>query len=131
MPASEKDFDTWNREKKRIEVFGYWKDSKDGDVWWCALGTNIGSEQDGTGNGYERPVLILKTINRRLSNVIPLTTSKTQDKYRIFIGEVNGVSNTALLSQIRIIDSKRLVRKMGRLDPCIFLYIRETARNLF
>ena len=55
-----KNFDHWNKSKKKIEVrrdkFLY----KEGDVWWCSVGLNIGTESCGKGGEFRRPVLIIK-----------------------------------------------------------------------
>lgn len=32
------------------------------EVWWCALGVNVGYEQDGGQEDFERPVVILKNL---------------------------------------------------------------------
>ncbi len=54
-----KDFDTWNNLKKGVNA-GKGKLYKERDIWWCSLGVNVGFEQDGTGNSYERPVVVLR-----------------------------------------------------------------------
>jgi mRNA interferase MazF len=131
MPPPEKDFDVWNEQKKRIQVSDSRQDYSEGDIWWCVLGTNIGSEQDGTGSKYDRPVLILKEINKETCYVVPLTTAKKLSQYRIPIGKIGKRENVANISQIRVVDTKRLDLRIGSLDPCMFLYIREMARNLF
>ena len=127
----EKDFDTWTVEKERIQLREPHKVYSEGEVWWCSLGTNIGSEQDGTGVCQQRPVLILKRINKFTCYIVPLTTSQKIDPYRIPIGIINDKRNFANLSQIRLIDTKRLVAKVVSMDPCMFLYIRENTRKLF
>ena len=61
----QKDFDTWNKEKKIIntredtsQIF-----FKEHEIWWSSLGLNVSYEQDGKGQGFLRPVLVLKTFN--------------------------------------------------------------------
>ena len=43
------------------------------EVWWCSLGANIGFEQDGGGEDFERPVVILKKFNLDACLIVPLT----------------------------------------------------------
>jgi len=43
---------------------------------------------------------------------------------------IDGREAKALLSQLRIIDSRRLIRKIGYLDERIFEDIRKTAKDL-
>ena len=54
----EKDFDTWNENKKKIHAKMSAVFYHEREVWWCALGVNVGYEQDGSGPEYYRPVLV-------------------------------------------------------------------------
>lgn len=125
-----KDFDNWNLDKKNINCRDYNKLYKKRDVWWCNLGVNIGYEQDGTGSNYDRPVLILKDFNDKVCLVLPLTTSNKNNMYYIDIGHINGEKSKAIISQIRLIDTKRLVNKIGVVDKYHFNKIRKAVRNL-
>ncbi len=51
-------------------------------------------------------------------------------KLRPSVGMINDVENHAILSQIRVIDIKRLVGKIGYLNRDIFECIRKTAKEL-
>ena len=59
----QKDFDNWNESKKLIQNHGENKLYHQRQIWWCSLGLNIGSEQDGTGIAFDRPVLIIKGLS--------------------------------------------------------------------
>ena len=125
-----KDFDNWNEKKKHIH-----KDKKapfyhERELWWCALGVNIGSEQDGSGEEYYRPILVLKGLSGQTCVAIPLTTSTSKHPLRPSIGLVEDQEAHALLSQIRVIDTKRLIRKIGYLDKKIFEQIRKIAKDM-
>ena len=61
----QKDFDSWAEVKKKIHEKGFNSYFKERDVWWCRLGVNIGDEEDGKGNSFLRPVLVIKKFNRR------------------------------------------------------------------
>lgn len=125
-----KDFERWNDEKKKLN------DRRDApfyhqrEIWWCAIGTNVGFEQDGTGEHHDRPVLILKALSAQTCLAIPLTTSAHQHPLRPVIGPVDGKEARALLSQIRVIDAKRLLRKIGYLDKERFEVIRKATRDM-
>jgi len=90
------------------------------EIWWCALGVNVGSEQDGTTDSFERPVLIVKKIRRELVLIIPFT-SKVNDEPNRIPTESTGIPSDMLIDQMRTISSKRLMRKMGYLKANIFL----------
>ena len=59
-----KDFDTWNALKKHIHQKRFLAFVHAREVWWCSLGLNVGTEQDGKHTAFERPVLILRKFNR-------------------------------------------------------------------
>ena len=125
-----KDFDGWNVEKKRINDLGAAPFYHERELWWCTLGVNVGSEQDGSGEAYRRPILVLKGLSRETFLAVPLTTSMREHPLRPAIGLVEGKEAHALISQIRVIDTKRLVRKIGYLDKEQFARIQKTARGM-
>lgn len=125
-----KDFDVWNvkkkcaeKEKSRLYTVR--------EVWWCRLGINIGSEQDGHGAEFLRPTVIVRGFGASICMIIPLTTSIHQHPLRVNVGEIQGKKASAILSQIRVVDTRRLVEKIGFLDKEIFKQLRKTARSLF
>lgn len=126
----EKDFDKWNTRKKIIhgQKSGVFYHKR--EIWWCTLGVNIGNEQDGSGNEYRRPVLVLKGLSIQTCIIIPLTTSTEEHALRPSVGIVDDKKARALLSQLRVIDIKRLVKKIGYLDKDIFEKIRKNAKDL-
>ncbi|MBI2053204.1 MAG: type II toxin-antitoxin system PemK/MazF family toxin [Candidatus Sungbacteria bacterium] len=126
----QKDFDRWNDIKKHTHRGAERKLYHEREIWWCALGVNVGFEQDGSGDEYRRPVIILKGLSRETCFVIPLTTSERDHPLRPSIGLVAGKNARALLSQMRAIDNKRLVRKIGYLEEDIFVHIRKAAKNM-
>jgi mRNA-degrading endonuclease toxin of MazEF toxin-antitoxin module len=126
----EKDFDGWNERKKTANARRDPPFCHERELWWCTLGLNVGSEQDGSGDDYRRPVLVLKGLSIETCLVIPLTTSARRHPLRPAIGMVAGKNAHALLSQMRVIDTKRLVRKIGRLDQDRFTKIREAAKGM-
>jgi mRNA-degrading endonuclease toxin of MazEF toxin-antitoxin module len=125
-----KEFTQWNTQKEHIHTEGVRKFYHVREIWWCSLGVNVGYEQDGSGEEYRRPVLILKGLSQDTCLIIPLTTSTQKHFLRPSIGTVGGKEAHALLSQIRVIDTRRLVRKIEYLDIEMFEIIRKTARDM-
>ena len=126
----EKEFDAWNKEKKQAHL----EQSRlytVREVWWCRLGVNIGTEQDGRGKNFLRPAIILRGFGADACLIAPLTTSTKEHTLRVSVGLVNGIAARANLSQIRVIDTRRLVEKVGFLDKGVFAQLRKTARELF
>ena len=126
-----KDFDSWNKIKKDTQsVDDYLPLYHERQIRWCRLGANIGFEQDGTGEGFSRPVLILKGFNRHVCVVLPLTTSTKENKYYVPIGIIDGRKASVIISQIRLIDTKRLDKQITTLDKRIFSNIRKAVKDM-
>lgn len=126
----QKDFDTWNTRKKIINSFPEAPFYHEREIWWCSLGVNVGFEQDGTGRNYDRPVLVLRGFNAQVFFGVALTGKKRQSKYHLPIGLVEGREASAILSQVRLIDSKRLVRKASTLDEATFEVVKEALKKV-
>lgn len=126
----QKDFDKWNEQKKEINERMDAPFYHEREVWWCALGVNVGFEQDGSGRQYDRPVLILKGLSAQTFVAIPLTTSKHEHPLRPSIGMLEGKEARALLSQVRMVDAKRLIRKIEYLEQTRFEDIRKAVRDM-
>ena len=124
-----KDFDRWNEHKKRIHADAGNKLYHEREVWWCSLGVNVGFEQDGAGSAGERPILVLKGYSKNVCLVIPLTTSTKRNPYHIALGKVEGKEAFVITSQIRLIDTKRLINKVGFIDQKAFETIRKAIKD--
>ncbi len=125
-----KDFDSWNIQKKEVHSNGKNKLYHSRDVWWCLLGTNVGFEQDGNGEERQRPILILKGFSKQVCLVIPLTASQKKNPYHRPLGLVDGKESFAIISQIRLIDTKRLINKIMRINKETFEEIRKAVKDL-
>lgn len=90
----------------------------------------MGSEQDGTGNSFDRPILILKGFSKHTCLIAPLTSSPEKHKMRIPIGKVQEKDSSVILSQMRVIDTKRLIYKVSFLDKSIFDKITKTVKGM-
>lgn len=125
-----KDFDAWNQDKKRIEAQP--QSSlyiKTREVWWTSVGVNVGTEIDGKNNNFERPVMILRKLGREQFIGIPLTS---RSKHGVFYLPVSysGNNGTACISQIRVLNTKRLLRKIGRVQLSDFQNICNSISQL-
>lgn len=125
----EKNFDAWNEIKKKTDAEQP-RLYTVREVWWCRLGVNVGTEQNGRGDKFLRPVVILRGFGPDACLVVPLTTSTRAHQLRVAVGMIDGRSARANLSQIRVVDTRRLVEKIGFLERDIFANIRKAARGL-
>jgi mRNA interferase MazF len=125
-----KDFDQWNIHKKRIQTESpRWYSAR--EIWWCVLGVNIGYEQDGKGKDFLRPCVIVRSFGADSCLVVPLTTSTKVHFLRFPVGMVDGKEACANLSQLRLIDTRRLAEKVGFLDKVVFQDLTKRVRELF
>src|SRR3989344_2616537 len=123
-----KDFNKWNEKKKVIHNRGNTPFFHEREVWWCTLGLNVGYEQDG-GDKFERPILIVKKFNRDVLWALPLTTSAKRNEYYFPISGQEG--SAVILSQLRLVSSKRLERLMYKLPKGQFKQILAQIQQFF
>lgn len=126
----EKDFDIWNKEKKLLHKNEQRPFYHEREVWWVSLGMNIGHEQDGTGLNFDRPVVILKGFNKEIFFGVALTGRERKGKYYMPLGNIDERKASAVLSQVRTYDTKRLVRKITTLDDTTYSLLKNRVRNI-
>jgi len=128
----EKDFFKWHKKKEILNGRSDMKDVyfREKEVWWCALGVNIGFEQDGKGDEFRRPILILKKFNQFVVLAVPLTSKIKDNKYYFPCILGDGIKRTAIISQIRLIDTRRLIDKLSTLDEISFAKIKNAIKAM-
>ncbi len=109
----QKDFKNWHHEKSTLQKDKVRPFFHDQEVWFASLGVNIGFEQDGKGEKFLRPVVIVKKFNNEIFWGIPTTKKIKTGKYYFPFKYKDDDSTTAILSQIRLIDAKRLEYRIG------------------
>ncbi|MGE3702619.1 MAG: type II toxin-antitoxin system PemK/MazF family toxin [Hyphomicrobiaceae bacterium] len=126
----QKDFDRWNDRKKEVDhsTFRRFR-QREREVWWCTLGVNVGSEQDGSQDFFERPVLVVRKFNKDTVLIVPLTSSPRRTPYHIAVRH-QGTEFVAVVSQLRLISTKRLARKIYQMDRAIFAEIVTRIRAM-
>jgi mRNA interferase MazF len=122
-----KDFNHWSTYKKILDesirpICGV------REVRWCSLGHNVGSEIDGKGSAYTRPVVILKFTSNNTCFCVPLTTSEKQGKF-MYDFTFQGQKISARLDQVRIVDVKRMKDRLGKLSQKDFNDLNEKVRK--
>jgi len=123
-----KNFHKWHEKKKIIQSSEEIPYFYEREIWWCSIGLNVGYEQDGKNENFERPILILKKFNKYILWAIPLTSKQKTGKY-YFHFNFQGEDSIAILSQLRLISSKRLLRKIGMIQESDFENIRKIIKN--
>ena len=108
----QKNFYGWIKLKTKLHFIGHTCAIKDGDIWWCAVGENVGTEINGKNETFARPVLVLKKLSRYNFIGVPLTSKiHAGSWYASFI--FKNKIQIAVLSQVRNFSVFRLYNKMG------------------
>lgn len=123
----QKDFDKWNAKKKEIDNdhTGVYIQTK--QIWWCSIGLNIGSEQNGHGDHFERPVIIIRKYTTDTFLCLPFTS---KEKLGNYFYKINDTLSSVILSQARVLDRKRLTRFIGLISHKEFHDLIERYKNL-
>jgi mRNA interferase MazF len=128
-----KDFDNWNKLKKEIHFRERKFYVKPREVVWLSLGENVGDEENGKGNGFQRPVLVLKVFNKNIFYGVPLSSKLKENNIyylKVMLTERNKITNelvtlerSVLASHAKLFDTKRIVEHMGYLKQEDFRHI--------
>lgn len=102
----------------------------EGDIWWCAMGENVGSEINGKSELFSRPAILLKKLSNSLYFVVPTTTKNAEGSWYVNFSQ-KGKSMNACLHQARTIDYRRLFSKLGELDDMDFAKIGSAFHKLY
>lgn len=119
MEDPNRELDSWAKLKKNIYFRTERPFFRERDVWWASIGFNIGDEVYGKNYYYERPVLVLRKFNNNIFLAVPLTSKPKTGKYYCDV-LLDGQIRSAMTSQIRLIDAKRIIRKIGYIDEASF-----------
>lgn len=125
----EKDFDNWNTRKKEAHKKQLAPLFSEREVWWCQLGVNIGSEEDGKGQNYLRPMLVFRKFNKSIFYGLPVTSKKKDDAFHFVIDSGN-VQGSIVLSQMRLIDAKRLSHLLGKITDKELNEVKKKLKDL-
>lgn len=124
-----KDFNSWNEQKKWLDIASDRKFFKEWEIWRTAIGANIGSESCGKGETFRRPVLVLKKLSATSCIAIPLSTQeKIWSRYAEY--DLHWDKYWALLYQVRMMSTNRFQRRLWALDDKDFLNIKEKLKLL-
>ena len=124
---SNKPFDEWNTLKKQLEGRQTFPFFKEREVWFAAVGVNVGHEEDGKNTKHERPVLVLKRFNKNLFFGVAFSSifKPENDFYHTIF--LNGRASSVILSQAKVYCSRRLFRRMAILDKPEFEVVKLLA----
>ncbi len=127
----QKDFRNWHAVKQAVHNEHPRVHFKEREIWFAHLGENVGYEQDGRGVAFLRPVIIIKKFNNDVFWAVPLTSHvKREHPYYFTFSFRPEKQSSAILSQVRLLDAKRLKYKTGYAPAEAFMKIKEQIRHL-
>lgn len=110
----EKNFADWHSIKIKLDARHEAPTFQEREIWWCAIGVNVGYEIYGKSDIFTRPVLVIRKFSRFTFLGVPLTSKRKDGLYSCHIHFKNE-KGSALLDQVRTLDSRRLIERMGYL----------------
>ncbi len=122
-------FSQWNQQKINTHFSQKIIGIKERDIVFVRMGQNIGYEQDGKGDEFLRPVVIFKKFNKNMFLGLSLTTKQKENKFHFEFSYTNKnglkITNSAIISQLKIFDTKRAKYKAGMISKSDFQELYE------
>jgi mRNA interferase MazF len=125
----EKDFDKWNEDKKILDKNIRDLEFKEGEVWWCHFGLNIGEEVYGKGENFRRPAIILKKLSHNSCIVLPTTTKERNGTWYFKFNNKNK-DRWAMMNQIKFISANRLYVKESEMNKDELIELKKSVADL-
>ena len=123
-------FYNWNKLKIKIHFSEQKKYFKQGEIWWCNVGQNVGVEINGKSEIFSRPVLIYKKFSTESFLAIPITTRQKRGTWYAKV-VIEGVERVAVLSQIKTLSSFRLMSKKGKISAKDYESVKRAFKKLY
>lgn len=124
------DLDSWNENKKELNNLNKKVLFKEGEVWWCSFGLNIGNETYGKGDYFRRPAIVFRKLSSEDCIVIPLSTKGKIGSW-YFSFKLEGVLQTAMLHQKRMVSTKRFGRRFSVIPEPDFEELRKAVKVFY
>jgi mRNA-degrading endonuclease toxin of MazEF toxin-antitoxin module len=112
-------YDEWNIRKKVLAVKDNNLYAHEREIFWCSLGCNIGVETNGSGDYFERPVIIMKVYNNQSALILPITSKNKADRFHFKIS-VKNKDAWVKVTQARTVSTLRLRKKIEYLHKETF-----------
>ena len=123
-------FNHWNELKKNLNQELKVPLFKEGEIWWCGVGKNIGVEIYGKSRKFSRPVLILRKLNKYCFMGIPLTSQPHKGSWYVHFSFLEK-TQTAVLSQAKVMNYSRLYGKIGTAPDSDLEQVRQGFIKLY
>lgn len=122
-----KPFSGWHGKKENIHKREPVK-FNEREIWWVAVGVNVGYEIDGKGEDFLRPTLILKKTSKENFIGIPITSNK-KELPGYFIYQSKVIDGSIIFEQARVMSSRRLIDRMEIVSKNRFRNVMDAFLN--
>jgi len=126
----EKTYKDWNFKKEKLEKTQKLRTFREWEIWYISMWKNIWFEENWKWDLFLRPVLVLKKFNKNIFVWIPLTTVPKDDIFHYCFVWTSWKTSYAILSQIRLFDSKRFFRNIWNIKFKDFKKLKEKIKKL-
>jgi mRNA interferase MazF len=130
MDRKQQNLEKWNTLKQITEENSKKVYFKERDIFWLKVGENIGFEQNGKGNKFQRPVLVVKKYTNDMFLGIPLSTTPRDGSFFFQFSFKDNDVSTALLVQQKLFSSKRCIKKIGKINKEDFKKLKQKLYDL-
>lgn len=103
---------------------------KEGEVWWSAVGENIGVEISGKRKTFARPLLVYRKLNKESFLAIPLSTQIKKGSWYVWF-EFKLQMICVNMAQVRVVSTNRLYAKMGEITTHEFAKVKSGFLRLY
>ena len=100
------------------------------EVWWISFGENIGSEINGKGPLFTRPGIVFKKLTGNKFLTLPTTSQIKLGSWYVPV-QYGDHAVCVILSEARIVDTRRLTSRVGRLNASEFKKVKEGFKQLY
>lgn len=116
--------------KKKAHEQGAMPIVRDGEIWWAAVGENVGVEINGKNAPFSRPVLVLKRLGMESFLAVPLTSKRHSGTWYVDVIAKNK-RQCMVLSQIRVMSVRRLYEQLGEISDGDLKRVKAGLRALY
>ena len=102
----------------------------EGDIWWTAVGENVGIEINGKSEYFSRPVLVFKKLSHLGFMGIPMTSQLHDGSWYTKI-VFQGREVCASLAQARVFSAARLYNRLGKIDEADMARVKDGFAKLY
>jgi len=123
-------FEKWNKLKINLNEDNRDINFHEREIWYIAIWENIWFEQNWKWENFLRPVLVFKKFNKQVFYWIPLTSKDKNWKFYYNFEFKKWIKSSAILSQMRLFDSKRLFRRYWMISKDFYEELSQKIKEL-